>query len=197
VVIYIHGYARNRAWVETIRFALDLLWGIPSIVYGIFGFIIMISMGMRASIGAGIITVALLEFPILVRGMDEIMRLVPDALRETSRSLGATRYETVVKVILRQAAPGLFMSVLVAFGRGVGDAASVLFTAGYADRIPHSLSDPAATLPLAIFLQLGIPYPEVQQRAYASALVLTGIILAVSIISKLLMRRSERNRVAG
>lgn len=197
VVIYIHAYARNRAWVETVRFGLDLLWGIPSIVYGVFGFIIMIYLGMRASVGAGIITVALLEFPILVRGMDEIMRLVPPALKETSWSLGATRLETVVKVIIKQAAPGLFMSVLVAFGRGAGDAASVLFTAGYSDRIPHSLGEPAATLPLAIFLQLGMPYPEVQQRAYASALVLTAIILIVSIVSKWLMRRAERNRVAG
>jgi phosphate transport system permease protein len=197
VVLYIHAYARRRAWVEVIRFALDLLWGIPSIVYGVFGFAIMVYFGMKASLGAGIITVALLEFPIAARGMDEIVRLVPAALRETSFGLGATRLETAAKVVLRQALPGLVSAVLIAFGRGVGDAASVLFTAGFSDRIPKSLGDPAATLPLAIFFQLGSPFPEVQQRAYAAALVLTAIILIVSIVTKWLTRRAAKNRIAG
>jgi phosphate transport system permease protein len=91
----------------------------------------------------------------------------------------------------------LASAVLIAFGRGVGDAASVLFTAGFSDRIPKSLGDPAATLPLAIFFQLGSPFPEVQRRAYAAALVLTAIILAVSILTKWLMRRAAKHRIAG
>ncbi len=195
VVIYIHTYARNRAWVETVRFALDLLWGIPSIVYGVFGFLLMMFLGVRASVMAGIITVAMLEFPIVVRGMDEIVRLVPKGLSEVSLSLGATKIETAFKVVLKQAAPGFLTPVLIAFGRGVGDAASVLFTAGFSDKVPTSLSDPAATLPVSIFVQLTMPYPEVQRRAYASALTLTLIILFVSIVSKWLMRNTSLNRV--
>jgi len=197
VILYIHNYARRRVWIETIRFALDLLWGIPSIVYGVFGFAIMIYFGMRASLGAGIVTVALLEFPIAARGMDEIVRLVPSALKETSFGLGATRFETAARVILRQALPGLISAILIAFGRGVGDAASVLFTAGFSDRIPKSFADPAATLPLAIFFQLGAPFPEVQRRAYAAALILTGIILIVSFLTKWLSRRASKHRIAG
>jgi phosphate transport system permease protein len=83
----------------------------------------------------------------------------------------------------------LLTAVLLAFGRGIGDAASVLFTAGYTDRLPDSLLSPVASLPLAVFFQLGTPFPAVQERAYASALVLTVIILALSLISRRMARR--------
>jgi phosphate transport system permease protein len=80
--------------------------------------------------------------------------------------------------------PGIVTAVLLAFGRGIGDAASVLFTAGYTDRIPTSLLQPAASLPLAVYFQLSMPYPEVQKRAYAAALILTLIVLVVSLGSR-------------
>jgi phosphate transport system permease protein len=88
----------------------------------------MVYLGLRASLLAGIIAVALLELPILTRAADEVIRLVPAALREASDSLGATRLETAVKVVARQCLPGIATAVLIAFGRGIGDAASVLFT---------------------------------------------------------------------
>ena len=84
-------------------------------------------------------------------------------------------------------------ALLLAFGRGIGDAASVLFTAGYTDRLPTSFLRPVASLPLAVFFQLGVPVREVQQRAYASALVLTIIILVISLGARLLTRRSTRH----
>ncbi len=144
---------------------------------------------------AGILTVALLEFPIMCRAIDEVMRLVPRELTEASASLGATRFETALKVVVRQSAPGILTGVLLAFGRGIGDAASVLFTAGFTDRVPASLADPAATLPLAIFFQLGTPFPEVQQRAYASAAVLTLIILLISLAGRAMGRKATRHVV--
>jgi phosphate transport system permease protein len=90
---------------------------------------------------------------------------------------------------------GILTAVLIAFGRGIGDAASVMFTAGFSDQIPHSLTRPAATLPLAIFFQLGTPFPQVQERAYASALILTLIILATSIVSRALSRKFTRHSI--
>jgi phosphate transport system permease protein len=165
------------------------LWGIPSIVYGAFGFTLMLFLGIRASLIGGIIALALLELPIMVRGMDETIAMVPKALKEASFSLGATRLETSFRIVVRQTAPGLLTAVLLAFGRAIGDAASVLFTAGYTDRLPVSLFRPAASLPLAVFFQLGTPFPAVQQRAYASALVLTIIILVLSLISRRLAGR--------
>jgi phosphate transport system permease protein len=177
------------------RLSLDVMWGIPSIVYGAFAFIIMLAIGMRASLLAGILVLALIEIPIMVRAMDEVIRSVPHELREASYSLGATQLETAAKVVLRQALPGIVTAILLAFGRGIGDAAAVLFTAGYTDRMPDGLLRPVASLPLAVFFQLGTPFPEVQQRAYASALVLTIMVLLISLGSRLLARRLSRNVV--
>jgi phosphate transport system permease protein len=196
VVLYLNVYCRRGSRMAAmVRFSLDVLWGVPSIVFGAFGFLIMLSVGLRASLLGGILTVALLMLPILCRAMDEVMRMAPPDLLEASYALGATRFQTAVKVITRQCMAGILTAVLIAFGRGIGDAASVMFTAGFSDSIPHSLTRPAATLPLAIFFQLGSPIPQVQERAYASALVLTGIILAVSILSRALSRKLTRNSV--
>jgi len=188
VVFYLATYLPHKSrQAALIRLTLDVLWGIPSIVYGVFGFLIMLSLGLRASLLAGIITLAFLELPILIRGMDEFIRTTPEELVQSSLAVGATPLETTLKVVSRQALPGMITVGLLAFGRGIGDAASVLFTAGYTDHIPSSLFEPAASLPLAVFFQLATPFPAVQQRAYASALVLTIIILFISFLSRWLV----------
>ncbi len=189
VALYLHEYAGRSRLASFTRLSLDVLWGVPSIVYGAFGFTIMLYLGMTASLLWGIIIVALLVLPIMIRAMDEVVRMVSLEMREASYSLGATKLETVLKVVSRQALPGILTAVLLAFGRGIGDAASVLLVAGYTDYIPNSLLDPVATLPLAVFFQLGTPFPEVQQRAYASAVVLLGIVLLLSIASRLLTNK--------
>ncbi len=176
-----------------IRLSLDVLWGTPSIVYGAFGFIVMLYFGMRASLLGGIIVLTMLQLPIMIRSMEEVIKLVPYELKEASYTLGATRFETTFGVVMRQALPGIFTAVILAFGRGIGDAASVLFTAGYTDSLPRSLFDPVASLPLAVFFQLGTPFPEVQQRAYASALILLIIVLTLSIVSRYLSRKFTKN----
>jgi phosphate transport system permease protein len=196
VVLYINVYAAKKSRLASLtRFSFDVLWGVPSIVYGAFGFILMVFLGLRASLLAGIFAVALIEFPIMSRAADEVFRMVPPELLDASYSLGATRLETAVKVVVRQCLPGLMTAVLIAFGRGIGDAASVLFTAGFTDRLPTSLFQPAATLPLAIFFQLGTPFPEVQQRAYASAAVLTILILVISLLARGLGKKYTRHVV--
>ncbi len=195
IAFYLQVYAARSRRAEMARLALDVLWGIPSIVYGAFGFILMLAVGMRASLLGGILVLALVELPIMVRGMDEAIAMVPSALCQASLSLGATRLETALKVVLRQSGPALITAVLLAFGRGIGDAASVMFTAGYTDRLPDSLLSPAASLPLAVFFQLGTPFPAVRERAYASALVLTAIILVISLISRRLAGRLTRHIV--
>lgn len=196
VVFYLHIYRKKRStFSKAVRFFLDVLWGIPSIVYGAFGFTVMMFLGLRASLLAGIFTVALLIIPIMARSIDEAMRMIPLELNESCLALGSTRWEMATRVISRQALPGILTAVLVSFGRGIGDAASVLFTAGFTDSLPYSLFKPAATLPLAIFFQLGTPFPEVRQRGYASALVLTVLILCISISARLLSKKFVRNIV--
>lgn len=190
----IHLRARKKL-VNRIRFLLDILWGIPSIVYGAFGFTIMIYLGIKASLLAGIITVGLFIMPIMVRGMDEVMKNVPVSLIESAFSLGSTRMEVAFKVMVRQTIPGIVTAILLAFGRGIGDVASVLFTTGYTDNLPGSIMQQTATLPLAVFFQLGSPIPEVQNRAYASALILTVIILVISITIRMVSKKYSRTSI--
>ena len=182
-------YIGGSRFATVTRLSLDVLWGVPSIVYGAFGFIIMVYLGIRASLLGGIIVLTLLELPIMVRALDEVVRRVPQEMKDESYAMGATRLETTIKIVCRQILPGAVTAVLLAFGRGIGDAASILFTTGYTDHLPHSILDPVASLPLAVFFQLGTPFPEVQQRAYASAVILLVIVLLLSIISRLLVKR--------
>lgn len=192
VVLYIHGYAAKSRLANWLRLTLDVMWGIPSIVYGAFGFSLMLLVGARASLLAGIITVSFVVLPILARTFDEVLTLVPRELHESTLSLGTTRFE-MLGMLLRQTLPGLLTAILLAFGRAIGDGAAVLFTAGYTDRLPTSLSQPVATLPLAIFFQLSVPFQSVQARAYSTALVLTVIVLIISAVSQYVSRRLSRN----
>jgi phosphate transport system permease protein len=152
----------------------------------------MVYFGIRASLLGGIIVLSLLMLPIMIRSMEEVIKAVPLNLKETSYALGATKIETTQAVILRQSMPGIVTAVLLAFGRGIGDTASILFTAGYTDYLPRSLFEPVASLPLAVFFQAGTPIPEVQDRAYTAALVLLFIVLLVNIISRILSWRFSK-----
>jgi phosphate transport system permease protein len=193
IAVYLNVYAgKKRKFSFIIRLFLDILCGVPSIVFGAFGLILMYFFKIRTSLLAAIITVSILIFPIMCRAIDEIMQMVPRELYEASYSLGSTKAEIGFKVILKQILPSVCVIVLLAFGRGIGDAASVLFTAGFTDNIPNSLFRPVATLPLAIFFQLTSPAKEVQNRAYASAFILTLIILIISIITRIIKAKFSK-----
>ena len=194
VVMLMNVYLKADSKVSAVlRLCFDVLWGVPSIVYGAFGFILMIFFGLKASLIAGIIVVSILILPIIIRAIDEISQTIPEGLFNASLSLGATKLETWFKVIAKQILPGILTAVLMAFGRAIGDAASVLFTAGYSDSIPTSLTDSAATLPLTIFFQLSSPIKEVQDRAFAAVLILTIIILCL--LSRLLTNRYNKYKI--
>jgi len=192
VALYLNEYEGRSKLADFVRLSLDVLYGVPSIVYGAFAFTLMLILGARASLLWGIITVAMLVLPIVVRGIDEVLQTVPSKLREASYALGATKLETALRVIVRQVFPGIVTTVLLALGRGIGDAASVLLTVGYSDIIPTSLNSPVATLPLAIFFQLSTPYPHAQERAYASAIVLLGLVVMFSLAARFSAARFSR-----
>jgi phosphate transport system permease protein len=195
IVIYCNVYLPEKSILADItRLASDVLFGIPSIVYGAFGFTLMVFLGLKTSLLGGIIAVTFLIIPILIRSMDEVARLIPKDLKEATLSLGATRYE-IIRVMLKQISPGITTAILLSIGRAIGDAASVLFTAGYTDSIPISLSQPAATLPIAIFFQLSSPIQAVQERAYAAALILTLIVLVLSLLARFYSRKFSKNKI--
>ncbi|MEI6854046.1 MAG: ABC transporter permease subunit [Bacteroidota bacterium] len=182
--------------VNSVRFLLDLLWGVPSIVYGAFGFSVMIFFGMKTSLLAGIVTVALFILPIMIRAIDEVPKNVPVGLLEASMSLGSNKSQTAFKVYARQCSSAIVTAIMISFGRAIGDAASVLFTTGYTDNIPTSVMQPSATLPLSIFFQLSSPIKEVQNRAYASAAILTIIILLISVLARILSNKYNKNKIS-
>lgn len=190
--MYLNEYASRSRFAAFVRNSLDILWSVPSIIYGVFAFILMVYVGLGTSLLGGIVALTLLELPIMIRAMDEVVRTVPQRLKEASYALGATKLETAMRAVVRQALPGLVTAVLLALGRAMGDAASVLFTAGYTDSLPISLFQPVASLPLAVFFQLQTPFPVVQQRAYASGFILLVLILSFSMGSRLISKRFSR-----
>jgi phosphate transport system permease protein len=196
LVLFINIYLPQGSRIALlVRFSLDVLWGIPSIVYGACGLGVMLIFSMRGSLFAAIIVVALIEIPILSRTIDEVIGMVPRELGETSFSLGASPHEVSFRVVVREILPGIITATLLAFGRGIGDAAAVMLVAGFQDGIPGSLFEPVATLPLAIFYLVNTALPEVQSRGYAASIVLVVIILAVSIASRLLGKRFGKFRI--
>ena len=194
VVFYMNLYLRRQHPLSYFaRLVYDVLYGIPSIVYGAFAFSIMVLVGMRASLLGGILVTVFLMIPMMIRSGDEISKSVPDEMIDAIYSLGATKWETV-KVVLRSVLPGMTTAVLLAVGKAIGDTAAVMFTAGFADSIPQSLSDPAATLPLAIFNWITMPglFPD---RAYAAALVLTVIVLILSFCGRWITKKFTKDNL--
>ncbi len=194
IVFYMNLYLRRSHPLSyAVRLAFDVLYGIPSIVYGAFAFTVMVLVGMRASLMGGIAVTTLLMIPMLIRSGDEISKSVPDEMVDAAYSLGATKWETLW-VITRQVLPGMITAVLLAVGKAIGDAAAVMFTAGFSDSVPDSLSDPTATLPLAIFNWIIMPEPF-PDRCYSAALVLTLIVLILSLSGRWLGARFTKHNV--
>ncbi|MDR0264710.1 MAG: ABC transporter permease subunit [Sphingobacterium sp.] len=194
ISLYLNVYLGAKSRVTQFsKLLFDVLYGVPSIVYGAVGFGIMVYLGIRASLLGGIITVTLLTVPIVVRTVDELIKTIPEDLKNVTLSLGTTRWE-LAKVMLRSVRTGLLTAILLAFGRAIGDVAGVLLTTGFSDNLPKYIDEPAATLPLAIFFQLSSPIPEVQGRAYASALVLTIIILIIVVCTHILQSKQKNRR---
>ena len=178
-----------------IRLSLDILWGIPSIIYGIFCLMIMILLGIGTSLIAGIFALTLLELPIITRYMDESIKMVPHGLKEGAYSLGSTKFETALKIVRKQAAPGIIAGVLLGLGRGIGDAASILFTAGFSDNIPESIFDSTASLPTMIYHLYSSPIPLVRERAYAAAFILLLVVFLLSVSSRYLSRKLTKHLI--
>ncbi|GMO32700.1 MAG: phosphate ABC transporter permease PstA [Candidatus Azobacteroides pseudotrichonymphae] len=196
VIFYINVFLPKDSKLSYfIRLSFDVLYGIPSIVYGAFAFIIMTFFGLKASLLGGILVITLLVIPIFVRSMDEVAKSVSKDLLDSIYSLGATKSEAGM-IIGRQIAPGIITATLLSIGRAIGDTAGVMFTAGFTDNIPVvPWRDQAATLPLSVFFQLSSPIPEVREHAYAAALLLTIIVLLLSLSGRLAVGRLSRNKI--
>jgi len=188
---YLQSDYSSRRFSDLTNMLLNVLWGTPPIVYGVFVLTIIIATGQQTSMFFGIVAIAIFQYPIMTRYTDEALRSAPETVRESTYGLGATRFETA-RMTVRAAAPGVVAGIIMGFARGIGDAATVLFTAGRSNRMPDGLFDAATTLPVVIFDQALAFNPEVRSHAYAASFVLTVAVLGLIIVSKLLAGRYAR-----
>ncbi|MDQ2050628.1 ABC transporter permease subunit [Natronolimnohabitans sp. A-GB9] len=181
---------------DVINMFLNVLWGTPPIVYGVFVLTVIIAVGAQTSLIFGVVAIAIFQYPIMTRYADEALRSAPDAVKEASYGLGATRFETA-RVTVRAALPGVIAGIIMGFARGIGDAATVLFTAGRSTQMPGGPFEPATTLPILIFEQAASFNAEVRSHAYAASFVLIVAVLALIVASKLLAGRYARFTPGG
>jgi phosphate transport system permease protein len=185
--IYLTEYTREGRLTDVIRFGADCLAGIPSIIFGLFGFVFFaITLGMGLSVISGALTLALMVLPTIIRTSEEAIRAVPYSYREVSFGLGSTRWQTVTGVVIRSALPGIGTGIVLSLGRSISETAAVMLTAGSALRMPHSVFDSSRTLALHFYIlsREGIS----MSNAYATASVLVISILLLNLLAYWLMR---------
>ncbi len=186
--VYLTEYTRETRLTRIIRFGTDCLAGIPSIIFGLFGFIFFVTtLKLGWSLLSGGLTLAIMVLPTIIRTSEEAIRAVPRAWREVSFSLGATRWETVTKVVLPNALPGIVTGVMLSVGRSIGETAAVIFTAGSSLRMPHSVFDSVRTMAVHFYIMAreGIS----NENAYGTAAVLVISVLLVNTLTYWLMHR--------
>ena len=186
--VFLTEYTREGRLTWIIRFGADCLAGIPSIIFGLFGFVFfVITLGMGLSILSGALTLALMVLPTIIRTSEEAIRAVPQAYRDVSYGLGSTRWQMVTQVVLKSALPGIGTGVVLAIGRSISETAAVMLTAGSALGLPRSIFDSSRTMALHFYIlsREGIS----MTNAYATASVLILAILAINLAAYWLMRR--------
>jgi len=189
--IHLSEYPKTK-FTSIVRFAADVLNGVPSIVVGILAYGIAVLPVKRFSAIAGGIALAILMLPIVIRTTEELLRLVPSGLREGALALGASRSRAVFTVILPAALPGILTGILVALARVAGETAPLLFTSFNNRFWSTNLAQPIASLTVQVFTYAISPYEDWHRQAWAGAFLLVMMILALSMIARFAVRRLER-----
>ena len=195
--IYLSEYATDNSWTRLIRLAIINLAGIPSVVYGLFGlglFVLFLNIG--TSILAASLTLSIMTLPVIISTAEEALRAVPQAFRTVSVSLGATRWQTIRRIVLPQALPGILTGVILGLERAAGETAPILFTgaAFFLPRLPGSVFDATMALPYHLFV-ISTQVPEMPlQIQYGTALVLLVFVLGMNIIATVIRSRARARR---
>src|SRR5437016_3752155 len=187
---FLAEYSRGNRFGELVRFINDILLSAPSIIIGLFVYEAMVVRMGHFSAWAGAVALAIIMVPVIVRTTEDMLRLVPDSLREAAAALGAPRWKVIVLVAYRAAVQGMITGVLLAVARISGETAPLLFTALNNQFWSTDLDAPMASLPAVIFQFALSPYKDWQKLAWTGALVITMTVLALSIIARVLARSS-------
>ena len=186
--VYCAEYAGGRLAKAT-RFLADVMNGTPSIVVGVFAWTLIVARQKHFSALAGSCALAMLMIPMVLRTTEELIRLVPNSLREAALALGYPRWRTSLGVVVRTALPGIVTGSLLAVARVAGETAPLLFTALGSQYLSYRLNEPMAALPLTVYTYAIGPYEEWHQYAWATALVLILVVLVLSLAARLATRR--------
>jgi phosphate transport system permease protein len=195
--VYLSEYAADNRWTRLIRLAIINLAGIPSVVYGLFGlglFVLFLNFG--TSILSASLTLSIMTLPVIISTAEEALRAVPQAFRTVSISLGATRWQTIRRIVLPQALPGILTGVILGLERAAGETAPILFTgaAFFLPRLPGSVFDATMALPYHLFV-ISTQVPEMPiQIQYGTALVLLVFVLGMNLIATVIRSRARARR---
>lgn len=189
--IYLQEYAKKGKIVTAIRFATEGLAGIPSIVYGLFGGIFfVVTLGMKYSILSGSLTVAIIILPVIIRTTEEALKTVPQSYREASLALGSTKFQTLYKVIVPSAIPGILSGIILSVGRVIGESAAILLTAGTVAQMPGGIFDSARTLTVHAYL-LTKEKGDIQTAA-SIGIVLIVMVLVLNTFAKVVAKKLNK-----
>ena len=190
--IYLVEYSkRGTRFVKIIRVTAETLSGIPSIVYGLFGYIVfVITLGWSFTLLSGVITMAIMILPLIMRTTEEALMAVPDSFREGSFGLGAGRLRTVFRIVLPSSIPGILSGVILAIGRIVGESAALIFTSGTNPVVPKSLFSSASTLSVHLYTLLN--EGRYTDQAYATAVVLLIVVIIINALSSVVAKKLSR-----
>jgi phosphate transport system permease protein len=195
--VYLSEYAKENWLTRLIRIAIINLAGIPSVVYGLFGlglFVIFLKFG--TSILSASLTLSIMTLPVIISASEEALRAVPESFRTVSISLGGTRWQTIRRVVLPQALPGILTGVILGLERAAGETAPILFTgaAFFLPRLPHSPLDATMALPYHLFV-ISTQVPEMPiQIQYGTALVLIAFVLVMNVVATVIRSRARARR---
>jgi phosphate transport system permease protein len=192
VALYLTEYGRDSRFALTVRYFVDVLTGVPSIVFGLFIYITLVVTGIGGTFAGwkGSLALALLMLPIVTRSAEVVLELVPDSLREAGLALGAPRWRVIARIVLPTALPGIVTGVLLSIARAAGETAPLLFTAAIVKASTTDLGQPMNSLPAQIFNDVGQAQDRLVQRAWGAALALVFMILLFTTLARLLARRS-------
>jgi len=192
--VYLNEYARNPKLIRALRLAIETLAGIPSIIYGLFGLLVFCRFfGFGQSIIAGALTLSIMILPVVITSTEEALKTVPMSFREGSLALGTTKIQTIRKVVLPSAMPGIITAAILAIGRVVGESAPVLLTVGIAKNVPKSIMDSGRTLTIHLYyLTKEAVEANAFQQAFATATILVVFVIIINTITRALTRNYEK-----
>jgi phosphate transport system permease protein len=192
VAIWLVEYGRQSRFANTVRFAVDVMTGVPSIIFGLFIYIVLVvGTGSTYAGYKGAFALALLMLPVVIRSAEVILRLVPGELRESALALGAPRWRVIFRIVLPTALPGMVTGVLLAVARAAGETAPLLFTAGATLKTNFNVNQFMNSLPVQIYNDVTSPTTSVEHRAWGAALTLVSMILLLNVLARFVSRRSR------